>query len=487
MDVEYKKDLHHNYMVITEKENSKAEKFCIKMLSIVSIEGLLKMDRRTIDNQVLYYYDISAKQSIHILLDKSVLSYEIVKQLFSRIIITIEKAYEYLLLEDDFVLTPEFIYMEVTTDTPYLCYLSGYQKNIKDQISSFIEYIMNKVDYNDKEAVLLIYSLYAASKEAGFTFGRLQEALQKQNNPVQITKWKGSEEESCGEMLTGGISKKKELKEKELEEKVWKEKNLNGKEKAIIKPVIPVMMEKLVGEEEVACFPIKTYLLTAACILGGVLVLALGILTKAIYNSFGNRIDYSKLFALILLVLCVIGYLLRKIWDKKNQITKIITKQEYINPSIVNDYVNMQSTNQEERIKDEKVASKASIELLSREDEEKDDYNPTCILNQNLESSFFILKSINTAQYEDILITQFPFFIGKLKKNVDYCLEKDTVSRYHAKITKEQEGYYITDLNSTNGTFLNKESLQTYQKEKIKQGDEIAFANIKFLFIMQEE
>jgi pSer/pThr/pTyr-binding forkhead associated (FHA) protein len=68
---------------------------------------------------------------------------------------------------------------------------------------------------------------------------------------------------------------------------------------------------------------------------------------------------------------------------------------------------------------------------------------------------------------------------------VDYCLEKDVVSRFHAKITKEQEQYYITDLNSMNGTFVNQELLQIYQKKEIKFGDEIAFANIRYQFLQK--
>jgi len=464
MDVDYKKDLHHNYMVLSEIENSRAEPYCIKMLSIVQIEGLLPAERRTIDNLVLFYYDISGKQSISNLFDKATLSCHRVKQLILHIIFTIEKTYEYLLVEDDFVLTPEFVYMDVKTDAPYLCYLQGYQKDVKNQISSFIEYLMNKVDYNDKEAVLLIYSLYALSKEEGFTFDHLQDVLLKQNDVVQTPKRKGLEEDSAQEMQIGETGKGKEQKEEV---------------KPIKRPIIPIMMEKLVGEEEVSCFPIKTYLYTAACILGGVLVLVLGILTKIIYNSFGNRIDYSKLFALLLLILCVIGYLLRKIWDKKNQITKIVMKQEYIDPRIENENEkeNLQPSYQDERINT----------TNANKSEEIGDDNPTCILNEALNTPSFVLKPLDTAKYNSILITQFPFFIGKLKKNVDYCLEKDVVSRYHAKITMEQEGYYITDLNSTNGTYLNKEELQTYQKKEIKPGDEIAFANIKFLFLLQDD
>ena len=53
---------------------------------------------------------------------------------------------------------------------------------------------------------------------------------------------------------------------------------------------------------------------------------------KIIYNSFGNRIEYSKLFALLLVLLCLEGYLMKHIWDKKNRITKMVTKSEYIDP-----------------------------------------------------------------------------------------------------------------------------------------------------------
>jgi pSer/pThr/pTyr-binding forkhead associated (FHA) protein len=66
---------------------------------------------------------------------------------------------------------------------------------------------------------------------------------------------------------------------------------------------------------------------------------------------------------------------------------------------------------------------------------------------------------------------------------VDYCLEKNVVSRYHAKLTKEEDKYYITDLNSTNGTFVNDQILTTYEKKEITQGDRIALANLNFEFI----
>jgi hypothetical protein len=179
MEVEYKKDLKHNYMVIAENNPDQMEAYSIKMLEAQTMEGILSVEQRSMDNKILLYYDITAKQAMSAILDKTVLSYDKVRNLCTGIIETIERAYEYLLPEDDFILSPEYIYMEVGSNKPVLCFLPGYGLRIKEQMSSFIEYLMNKVDYNDKEAVLLVYQLYADSREEGYTFDHLWKALQE--------------------------------------------------------------------------------------------------------------------------------------------------------------------------------------------------------------------------------------------------------------------------------------------------------------------
>jgi hypothetical protein len=505
MDIEYKKDLHHNYMVITQTAQNKTESYCIRMLSQIPIDGVIRLERRSLDNQILYYYDISAKQSMKVLLDKTALSYDRVKQLFVHVIQAIEKAYEYLLNEDDFLLMPEYIFIDVTTERPYLCYLSGYQMNIKDQMKSLIEYFMNKIDYNDKNAVLFIYSLFAVSKEEGFTFEQLLQEIKKQSHSEQA----------------GFI---KEIKDNPPNEK---QAEIARKEKTQAS-TIPLMMEKLVDEEEVSCFPLRVYLYTVFCILGGMLIIVVSILSGIIYNSFGNHIDYTKLFALFLIITCLEGYLLKITWNKKNKVTKMIMKQEYIDPGKEFEMDNKQEgrkrseyqinrgienakeiviekvkQNMKETVTENSAmiisaikesenkefvmqveANRLQQELRSEGQEDMEDENPTCILNDSPADPNFLLEPLNSREYEKIYIRQFPFFIGKLKKNVDYCLEKAVVSRYHAKITREGDCYYLTDLNSTNGTFLNGETLQTYQKREISHGDEITFANIKYQFLI---
>ncbi len=68
--------------------------------------------------------------------------------------------------------------------------------------------------------------------------------------------------------------------------------------------------------------------------------------------------------------------------------------------------------------------------------------------------------------------------LGKKKDEVDCVIEDATVSRMHARITRDKEGIYLEDLNSTNGTFKNGLRLQPYEKRRLDKEDEIRLGKI---------
>lgn len=72
--------------------------------------------------------------------------------------------------------------------------------------------------------------------------------------------------------------------------------------------------------------------------------------------------------------------------------------------------------------------------------------------------------------------------LGKKKEEVDVVLEDPSVSRMHARITREGSEYYLEDLNSTNGTFKNGLRLQPYEKRKLDAGDELKFGRVVLIF-----
>lgn len=81
-----------------------------------------------------------------------------------------------------------------------------------------------------------------------------------------------------------------------------------------------------------------------------------------------------------------------------------------------------------------------------------------------------------------ILITRFPFRLGKMKEAVDYQVLNNRVSRKHAEIIKEQGKYYIVDLGSTNGTCVFGKRVQAGEKVPLNDNTEIRLADAGFRF-----
>ena len=290
MVVEYKRTLEGNYMIIRdfEKEIKEGEEaFCIKMLEKNTIDNIISIEKRIINGDNHLYYDITYKQSFDNVYVKSTMSYDQVRKLLLNIIDTIERASEYLLNENDFILKSKYIYLDLKSGDVNLSYLSGYHKDIKEQMGDFMEDMMNLADYKDRAGVRLVYDLYGACKEDGYTLAYLKDLILSSN-----------QEEA--------IEEKKQVESKKVNKEIK----------------IPVMKEKTTGEEEVSSYPIKTYLLTGLAILGGILILFVALSTGLVNNSLGTKIDYSRLLILLLILACLEAYLIKFLWDDRKKITK---------------------------------------------------------------------------------------------------------------------------------------------------------------------
>ena len=87
---------------------------------------------------------------------------------------------------------------------------------------------------------------------------------------------------------------------------------------------------------------------------------------------------------------------------------------------------------------------------------------------------------------DSIRMGHFPFRIGKQADIVDHQIRNKTVSRKHADIVSEQGRYFVLDLDSTNGTFLNGRKLLSGVREELHPGDTVTFANEAYSFIITE-
>lgn len=90
-----------------------------------------------------------------------------------------------------------------------------------------------------------------------------------------------------------------------------------------------------------------------------------------------------------------------------------------------------------------------------------------------------LLKSCDS-EYSDFYIHEESFLIGKQKEQVDGCIPVSTVSRMHARITCTDSVYYIEDLNSTNGTWVDQVQLDPYELFSLENGMHIVFASVEY-------
>ncbi|MDO5382324.1 MAG: FHA domain-containing protein [Eubacteriales bacterium] len=84
---------------------------------------------------------------------------------------------------------------------------------------------------------------------------------------------------------------------------------------------------------------------------------------------------------------------------------------------------------------------------------------------------------------ERIIISKPQFMVGKEVAKVDYAvMNNNTVSRTHALFENVNKEYYIKDMSSTNGTFINNIKIEAGHQIKIKDGDLIRLSDEDFIF-----
>lgn len=79
---------------------------------------------------------------------------------------------------------------------------------------------------------------------------------------------------------------------------------------------------------------------------------------------------------------------------------------------------------------------------------------------------------------KEYILEEFPVTVGKMQSSVQMVIEDVSVSRLHARFRKHGNAVYLQDLDSTNGTFVNKRQLKPGEESIIKRGDEIQFGKI---------
>ena len=134
-----------------------------------------------------------------------------------------------------------------------------------------------------------------------------------------------------------------------------------------------------------------------------------------------------------------------------------------------------------------KKENKEEIPMVVYPDEEPEDtqeitINPTICLAATLGEARGVLVYEGMKNYPDFELEKNSCILGKNPK-VKLYIDRETISQFHAKFDYADRNYYIEDMNSTNGTFVNDEMLNYKEKRVLSPGDVLRFADVKYRFL----
>ena len=478
MRAEYKRDMNHNYLILYGEDEINTDAYQVRMLVGNVIPSVLKCRIQGMDGRFLIYFDITSKQALNILYEERKMKIEDLNLIFGGFVQVMEDAAEYLINPGQFLLSPEYIYADVEKKKIYFCMMPGYEKDIKNQFQLLVEYILPKIDHEDSQAVLLGYGVYKRTMEDCFHLEHIKEELYK----VQGQK----------------------DREKEAEKDIWK----SGEENQDVLN-IHIQEDYLEDDEPGMEFvregeaPKKRGLLYKAGMIGVAAVL-LCLITVAVLSGYLPYMETGTVLGIIIVLatgVMLVTYIIKKkknpgIYPRKNireTENETLRKKTKTNTEIKTNTADYDKSGSEWFGRDSLEMfeiNKVKQQIPTEEKREKwlyeqshPDYGETVVLSAGAVSGPASLVSKEPGELATIYLNEDLTVIGKLENACDAVIDLPTVSRIHAKIRKREEAYYLTDMNSRNGTSVNGRLLRPEEEYQLEPEDEIDFAQARYIFL----
>lgn len=90
-----------------------------------------------------------------------------------------------------------------------------------------------------------------------------------------------------------------------------------------------------------------------------------------------------------------------------------------------------------------------------------------------------LLLKFNAAVIKEIVLDKDAMTVGRKPDN-DVVIDNPAISGHHCRLTKEGGSYYVEDLDSTNGTFVNEKKIK---KSGLKHNDVVGVAKHALVFL----
>ncbi len=131
-----------------------------------------------------------------------------------------------------------------------------------------------------------------------------------------------------------------------------------------------------------------------------------------------------------------------------------------------------------------KTVYKAIGEQDNVSNNEEDMYIGQTVLLSETKTNVISFKP-DKPYFDEFELEQNSIVIGKMEEKVDVVIKDPSVSRIHAKCEREGDRFFIEDLNTTNGTYLDNKRMVPYKMEEIFDGSRIRFGQVGYCVVIR--
>ena len=414
------------------------------------LPGLLPVEKCYVNGMGQYWYNITGKQSVDTYCRMKEIGIEFIERMIISICSQIEILEWNLIDTNCLMLDPELVYITNQTQEIIFTLYPDTKGDLAQELQHLMEYLLTKIDHKDMDAVHAAYGIYEKTLDPSYSVIDIRDAI--------VEAKKASSRERVLRQQAQIEQREREIEFENAERNVKNEAGLNK--------IIGGLKQKLAEPSE------KNQTSHSQRIL-----------------RESNKVERKPIKKESMFSKEKDGKLKDRKLKDRNQIYRNMT-EEYL---MGNTGRNIFGRKEKKSVKYNRrkpyqeslnVAETPSYEVSMHEElvQEMPEVHPTvCLADYQARPQGMLLYE-GTDNRENIPLMQPLVKIGK-GKGVDAKIEKGTISHFHAQINHEQDTFYIEDLNSTNGTFVNGEGLTYKERKKLAINDIVQFADIRYRFV----
>lgn len=149
--------LSHKYIRCSAEEK---DGYRYRVLQRNKIIGVIRPDKRTIDNNCFYYFDITSMQSIKYIFEKQSITLEQIEQIMDNLEQVLDRLESFLLISNELCLRPEYIMEDYNTGKIHFIYYPDDKKEQSEDLDALTEFFLERLSGEDEDIVNQIYEFY---------------------------------------------------------------------------------------------------------------------------------------------------------------------------------------------------------------------------------------------------------------------------------------------------------------------------------------